>query len=84
MSDMLLHYLDLIDALALDRPPHLIGFSMGGWMAGELAGIARERFAGSFWLLLPDLQIRPFLPPIWPRLPHRTSPLSWRMMPGRA
>lgn len=45
MSDMLLHYLDLIDALALDRPPHLIGFSMGGWMAGELAGIARERFA---------------------------------------
>lgn len=44
MTDMLLHYLNLLDALALDEKPHLIGFSMGGWMATELAALARERF----------------------------------------
>jgi len=44
MSDMVLHYLNLLDALDLPEKPHLIGFSMGGWMATELAGLARERF----------------------------------------
>ncbi|WP_144113860.1 alpha/beta fold hydrolase [Paraburkholderia sp. BCC1886] len=44
MSDMLVHYLNLLDALDFDTRPHLIGFSMGGWMATELAAIARERF----------------------------------------
>ncbi len=44
MADMVLHYLNLLDALALDEKPHLMGFSMGGWMASELAGLARERF----------------------------------------
>lgn len=44
MSDMVLHYLNLLDALDLPQKPHVIGFSMGGWMASELAGVARERF----------------------------------------
>ena len=44
MADMVLHYLDLLDALDLKEKPHLMGFSMGGWMASELAGLARERF----------------------------------------
>ena len=44
MSDMVVHYLDLLDALDLEEKPHLMGFSMGGWMATELAGVARERF----------------------------------------
>jgi pimeloyl-ACP methyl ester carboxylesterase len=44
MSDMVLHYLNLLDALDLPQKPDLIGFSMGGWMASELAGVARERF----------------------------------------
>lgn len=44
MSDMVLHYLNLLDALALTEKPHLIGFSMGGWMATELAALAGERF----------------------------------------
>ena len=44
MSDMVLHYLNLLDALELDEKPHLMGFSLGGWMASELAGLARERF----------------------------------------
>ena len=45
MSDMLIHYLNLLDVLALEKKPHLIGFSMGGWMATHLASIARERFS---------------------------------------
>lgn len=45
MSDMLIHYLNLLDVLALDVKPHLIGFSMGGWMAVHLAAIARDRFS---------------------------------------
>ena len=44
MSDMVLHYLNLIDALDLGEKPHLMGFSMGGWMATELAAMAREKF----------------------------------------
>ncbi|MBB5754902.1 alpha/beta fold hydrolase [Prosthecomicrobium pneumaticum] len=44
MADMVLHYLNLLDALDLPEKPHLMGFSMGGWMATELAALARERF----------------------------------------
>ncbi|RGP37144.1 alpha/beta fold hydrolase [Pseudotabrizicola alkalilacus] len=44
MADLLVHYLNLLDALDLPEKPHLMGFSMGGWMATELAAIARERF----------------------------------------
>lgn len=44
MRDLLVHYLNLLDALDLAERPHLIGFSMGGWMATELAAIARDRF----------------------------------------
>lgn len=44
ISDFLIHYLDLLDALDLPEKPHLIGFSMGGWLATELAAIARDRF----------------------------------------
>ena len=44
MQDMTVHYLRLIAALGLDRP-HLMGLSMGGWMATEMAVMAGERFA---------------------------------------
>lgn len=44
MADMILHYLNLLDAMQLAETPHLMGFSMGGWMATELAAISRERF----------------------------------------
>lgn len=44
VADFLVHYLNLLDALDLEEKPHLIGFSMGGWLATELAAIARERF----------------------------------------
>jgi len=44
MTDMIVHYLDLFDAMHLPEKPHLVGFSMGGWLASELAGIAREHF----------------------------------------
>lgn len=43
MQDMIVHYLRLIAALKLERP-HLIGLSMGGWMATEMAVMAGERF----------------------------------------
>ncbi|MCX5478713.1 alpha/beta fold hydrolase [Kaistia geumhonensis] len=44
MADMVLHYLNLLDALDLAEKPHLMGFSMGGWMAVELAALGREKF----------------------------------------
>lgn len=44
ISDFVLHYLDLLDALDLKEKPHLIGFSMGGWLATHLAAVARDRF----------------------------------------
>jgi pimeloyl-ACP methyl ester carboxylesterase len=43
MQDMVIHNLRLVAALGLNRP-HLVGHSMGGWMAAELASVAGERF----------------------------------------
>lgn len=36
IEDMAFHYADLMDALDLERP-HLIGVSLGGWIAAEVA-----------------------------------------------
>lgn len=44
MQELVLHYLSLLDLLALPQRPHLLGFSMGGWLASELAGTAPDRF----------------------------------------
>ncbi len=44
MQDMVVHYLNLIDAMGLQQP-HLMGHSMGGWMAAEIAVVAGDRFA---------------------------------------
>ena len=43
MQDMVVHYLNLVDAMGLTKP-HLIGHSMGGWMAAEIAVVAGQRF----------------------------------------
>ena len=43
MQDMVVHNLRLVEALGLDQP-HLVGHSMGGWMAAEMAAVAGERF----------------------------------------
>jgi pimeloyl-ACP methyl ester carboxylesterase len=42
--DLALHYVDLLDALDLPRP-HLIGTSLGGWVAAELASLWPDRVA---------------------------------------
>ena len=36
IDDLVFHYLDVLDALGLDRP-HVVGASFGGWIAAELA-----------------------------------------------
>jgi pimeloyl-ACP methyl ester carboxylesterase len=36
MDDMLLHTRELMETLGLERP-HVVGFSVGGWLAAELA-----------------------------------------------
>ncbi|PSJ59580.1 alpha/beta fold hydrolase [Kumtagia ephedrae] len=43
MQDLIVHNLRLVAALGIDRP-HLVGHSMGGWMAAEMAAVAGERF----------------------------------------
>jgi pimeloyl-ACP methyl ester carboxylesterase len=43
MQDIIVHNLHLVSALGLDKP-HLVGHSMGGWMAAEMAAFAGERF----------------------------------------
>jgi pimeloyl-ACP methyl ester carboxylesterase len=42
-QDVVVHTLNLMDALGLEKP-HLMGHSMGGWMAAELAVVAGDRF----------------------------------------
>jgi pimeloyl-ACP methyl ester carboxylesterase len=44
ISDLAFHYLDLLDALRLDRV-HLVGASLGGWIAAEVAVMASHRLA---------------------------------------
>ncbi len=42
IDDLVFHYLDVLDALGLQRP-HLVGASFGGWIAAELAVYAPHR-----------------------------------------
>ncbi|HUY48747.1 MAG TPA: alpha/beta fold hydrolase [Streptosporangiaceae bacterium] len=42
--DMAFSYLDLFDRLSLDRPG-LVGVSLGGWLAAQIAVLAPDRFA---------------------------------------
>jgi len=49
VGDLVFHYLDVLDALGLDRP-HVVGGSFGGWIAAELAVYAPHRI-GSLTLL---------------------------------
>jgi pimeloyl-ACP methyl ester carboxylesterase len=42
-DDLVLHYRELFDAFELDRV-HLIGFSLGGWIAANLAIFYPDRF----------------------------------------
>jgi pimeloyl-ACP methyl ester carboxylesterase len=49
IDDLVYHYLDVMDALGLDRP-HVVGASFGGWIAAELAVHSPHRI-GSLTLL---------------------------------
>jgi len=42
MQDLVWHYVDLLDALGLERVP-VVGFSLGGWLGAELAVHRPER-----------------------------------------
>lgn len=42
--DLAFSYLDLFDCLGLDRPS-LVGVSLGGWLAAQLAVLAPDRFS---------------------------------------
>jgi pimeloyl-ACP methyl ester carboxylesterase len=42
ISDLAFHYLDLLDALGLERV-HVVGASFGGWIAAEIATMASHR-----------------------------------------
>jgi pimeloyl-ACP methyl ester carboxylesterase len=44
ISDLAFHYLDLLDELGLERV-HLVGASLGGWIAAEMATMASHRLA---------------------------------------
>jgi pimeloyl-ACP methyl ester carboxylesterase len=44
IDDLVFHYLDVLDALGLDRP-HVVGGSFGGWIAAELALYLPQRVA---------------------------------------
>jgi pimeloyl-ACP methyl ester carboxylesterase len=51
IDDLVFHYLDVMDALGLERP-NVVGASFGGWIAAELAVAAPHRI-GSLVLLSP-------------------------------
>jgi pimeloyl-ACP methyl ester carboxylesterase len=50
-DDLVIHYDELLDALGLDRV-HLVGYSLGGWLAAEFAAFYPKRLA-SLTLMTP-------------------------------
>src|SRR5579859_917579 len=53
--DMAFSYLDLFDCLGLDRPS-LVGVSLGGWIAAQIAVLAGGRVAGLVVVYGPGLR----------------------------
>jgi pimeloyl-ACP methyl ester carboxylesterase len=51
LDDLVIHYDALLEALEIERP-HLVGYSLGGWIAAELAVFYPRRFA-SLTLITP-------------------------------
>ena len=45
VGDLVLHYVDLLDVLRIRRA-HVVGSSLGGWIAAELASLYPERIGG--------------------------------------
>ena len=45
MLDFTLHGWDVVEALGLDEQPHLVGHSMGGMIAAEMACVAPDALA---------------------------------------
>lgn len=83
IDDFAYHYLDLLDALELDRV-HLLGASLGGWLAAELAVGHFQRLrslvlldAAGLWLDEAPMADIFMLPP------ERMTELSWHD-PGKA
>jgi pimeloyl-ACP methyl ester carboxylesterase len=70
VDDLVFHYLDVMDALGLERA-HVVGASFGGWIAAELAVTAPHRIAS---LVL--------LSPAGLRLPDHPVPDIFLMTPG--
>lgn len=61
MEDMVFHYLDVFEGLGLERA-HLVGVSLGGWIAAEIAvrypeRIGRLVLADAFGLRLDDAPV---------------------------
>lgn len=71
MDDLVFHYLDVLDALGLDRV-HVVGASFGGWIAAELAVAASHRLSSLVLLSAAGL-----------RLPEHPVPDIFLMPPPR-
>ena len=56
IDDLVYHYLDVMDALGLDRP-HVVGASFGGWVAAELAVHSPHRIGALTLLSAAGLRI---------------------------
>ena len=70
IDDLVYHYLDVIEALGLDRP-HVVGASFGGWIAAELAVAAPAQIGSLVLLSAAGL-----------RLPEHPVPDIFLMTPG--
>ena len=71
MDDLVYHYLDVLDALGLERV-HVVGASFGGWIAAELAVAASHRLRSLTLLSAAGL-----------RLPEHPVPDIFLMPPPR-
>jgi pimeloyl-ACP methyl ester carboxylesterase len=84
IDDLVYHYLDVLDALGLDRV-HVVGASFGGWIAAELAVAASHRLRSlvlmsAAGLRLPDHPV----PDIFLTPPSRLPELMFHDPPAPA
>jgi pimeloyl-ACP methyl ester carboxylesterase len=72
--DLAFSYLDLLDALGLDRA-HLVGLSLGGWIAAQLAVLAPDRVSKLVLADAAGLRVAVAAPDIFTLNPVETAAL---------
>ena len=76
MEDVVFHYLDLLETIGLREPVDVVGASLGGWIAAEIACRHPERFRRMVLIDAAGLRLAEYpIPDVFRLPPHELLPL---------